>query len=198
MLHLDPLEPRTPRLPHPRFGALTQLGSSAALHVTLVAIRLISATSAPGIELATPSRSPISGSLTFGMSCFSRQRGRDRGAEGVAAVISKRLPFGAPRAWARTRSPCACESRQLHPPRCLRSRTFWPFRCHTDAKPLSSGIFDQIDRQRRRPVRCVHRSGSGAALEGIGTGIGSGRGRARPWSGGTGGGVRLGAQCPPV
>ena len=34
MLHLNPLEPRRPHLPDPRFRTLTQLGTSAALHAT--------------------------------------------------------------------------------------------------------------------------------------------------------------------
>ena len=51
MLHLDPLAPRTPRLPHRRLGALTQLAASIALHVSLVVVAaLIETTSAPGVE----------------------------------------------------------------------------------------------------------------------------------------------------
>ena len=51
MLHLDPLAPRTPRLPHRRLGALTQLTASIALHVTVVVIAAsIATTSAPVIE----------------------------------------------------------------------------------------------------------------------------------------------------
>ena len=52
VLHLDPLAPRTPRLPHRRLGALTQLAASTALHVTFVLIAaLIATTSAPGIDV---------------------------------------------------------------------------------------------------------------------------------------------------
>ena len=48
--HLDPLAPRTPRLPHQRLGAL-QLAASLALHVSLVVVAaLIETASAPGIE----------------------------------------------------------------------------------------------------------------------------------------------------
>ena len=52
VLHLDPLAPRTPRLPHRRLGALTQLAASTALHMTLVVIAaVIGTTSAPGIDV---------------------------------------------------------------------------------------------------------------------------------------------------
>jgi outer membrane biosynthesis protein TonB len=51
VLDLGPLAPRTPRLPHQRLGALTQLASTTALHVTLVVIAaLIETTLAPGID----------------------------------------------------------------------------------------------------------------------------------------------------
>ena len=55
MLHLDPLAPRTPQLPHRRLGALTQLAASIALHVSLV---VLAALSRPRRHLASspPSR----------------------------------------------------------------------------------------------------------------------------------------------
>ncbi len=57
MLDLDPLAPRTPRLPHRRLGALTQLAASTALHMTLVVIAaLIATTSAPGIDVRRAER----------------------------------------------------------------------------------------------------------------------------------------------
>ena len=57
MLHLDPLAPRTPRLPHRRLGALTQLAASTALHVTLVVIAaVIETTLAPGIDVRRAER----------------------------------------------------------------------------------------------------------------------------------------------
>ena len=74
MLHLDPLAPRTPRLPHQRLGALTQLAASTALHVTLVVIAaLIETTSAPGIDVRRAEPITDQQDLTFGISCFSRQ-----------------------------------------------------------------------------------------------------------------------------
>ena len=55
MLHLDPLAPRTPRLPHQRLGALAQLAASTALHVAFVVIAAsIATTLAPGIDARRP------------------------------------------------------------------------------------------------------------------------------------------------
>ena len=52
VLDLDPLAPRTPRQPHRRLSALTQLAASTALHVTLVVLAaVIETTSAPGIDV---------------------------------------------------------------------------------------------------------------------------------------------------
>ena len=57
MLHLDPLAPRTPRLPYRRLGALTQLAASTALHVTFVVVSaVIGTTSAPGIDVRRAER----------------------------------------------------------------------------------------------------------------------------------------------
>jgi hypothetical protein len=71
VLHLDPLGPRTPRLPHRRLGALSQLAASTALHLTLVVIAaLIKTTVAhPASNSAEPDRPPTN---KFSMSCFSR------------------------------------------------------------------------------------------------------------------------------
>ena len=74
MLDLDPLAPRTPRLPNRRLGALTQLMTSTALHITLVVIAaLIETTLARGIDPGRPNRRSTNKDLTFGISCFSRR-----------------------------------------------------------------------------------------------------------------------------
>jgi TonB family protein len=55
VLHLDPLEPRTPRLPHRRLGAVAQLAVSTALHVAFVLIAaFLASTLAPGIDAFRP------------------------------------------------------------------------------------------------------------------------------------------------
>src|SRR5688572_17434788 len=71
VLDLDPLAPRTPRLPHRRLGALSQLAASTALHVTLVVIAaLIETTSSPGIDVRRAE--PITDQQTRGSaSCVS-------------------------------------------------------------------------------------------------------------------------------
>ena len=194
MLDLDPLEPRTPQLPRPRFGALTQLATSAALHVDAGHDRGSGRrhVGARASSTANPCRSPTSGRLTFGTSCFSRRHERGA-AEGVAA-ISKRLPSGARRAWARTRSPCGCERRQPPPasPSPIESVPAIPS-VVLEAKPLASGVFDQIGLPSGGVLSGTSTGpGSGGGVgTGIGTGIGSGRGPGLgPGSGGgTGGGV---------
>jgi hypothetical protein len=55
VLHLDPLEPRTPRLPHQRLGAVAQLAVSTALHVAFVLIAaLLASTLGPGLDASRP------------------------------------------------------------------------------------------------------------------------------------------------
>ena len=117
VLHLDPLAPRTPRLPHRRLGALTQLAASTALHVTLVVIAaLIETTSAPGIDVRRAE--PITDQQDRrSASRVSRARAAADGeAAGVAEAISDRSRSVARRAWARTRSPCECENGRRQQP----------------------------------------------------------------------------------
>jgi len=55
VLHLDPLEPRTPRLPHQRLGAVAQLAASTALHVAFVLIAAsLAGTLAPRVDARRP------------------------------------------------------------------------------------------------------------------------------------------------
>ena len=117
MLHLDPLSPCTPRLPHRRLGALTPLAASTALHMTLVVIAaVIQTTLAPGIDVRRAERSPTSKDLKFRILCFSRQTRHGRAAAGVAEAISDRSQSVARRAWARTRSPYGCENGRRQQP----------------------------------------------------------------------------------
>ena len=127
MLHLDPLAPRTPRLPHRRLGALTQLAASTALHLTLVVIAaLIKTTVAPGIESrrAGPTTEEQVRHVVFlapelprmgggGGGGGNQQPGPIRRAQGVGS----------------DRSPCECEKGRRQRPRRrqlphLLSRTF--------------------------------------------------------------------------
>jgi len=194
MLRLDPLEPRTPRLPRPRFGALTQLGTSAALHVTLFMMALISATAAPGIEPRDPvpitdQRKPDVRHVVFlaperppngggGGGGGNQQAAPIRRAEGVgsdATTLRVRKPPATPASVPPTENLSAIPAVVL------------------DAKPLSSGIFDQIGLPTGGVLSGASTGpGSGGGVgTGVGTGIGSGRGPGLgPGSGGgTGGGV---------
>ena len=55
VLHLEALAPPTPQLPRHRFGGLTQLAPSAALHaIVVVVVTLLTSELAPGIDVRRP------------------------------------------------------------------------------------------------------------------------------------------------
>ena len=197
MLDLNPLAPRTPRLPNRRLGALTQLMTSTALHITLVVIAaLIESRLARGIapgraEPMIDQQRPDVPRLVFlapempltgrggGGGGNQRQgpisRAQGEGTDTITLRVRKRPPPAAPAS-----APAVDDV----PP--LASVLL-------DAKPLASGLFDQIG----MPTGAVMSSTStgpgsgGGAGTGSGTGMGSGHGPGfGPGSGGgTGGGV---------
>ena len=198
MLHLDPLAPRTPRLPHRRLGAL-QVAASLALHVSLVVVAaLIETTSAPGVEFRrvgptaveqeqvphvvflAPELPRVSGGGGGG---GNQQPGPIRRAQGVGSDpitlrVRKEPPPAAP---VTTASAPAVEEVPQLPSIVL------------DAKPLASGLFDQIGLPAGGVMSGTSTGpGTGGGVgTGSGTGIGSGRGPGLgPGSGGgTGGGI---------
>jgi len=198
VLHLDPLAPRTPRLPHLRSGALTPLAASTVLHVAFVLIAAsLAATLAPGIdarpELITDQQEPDV-RLVFLVSELPRppgggggggnqrpepiRRAQGVGSDSITLRVQRRPSPPAPVAAA---SPPAVEDAPSIPSIVL------------DAKPLASGFFNQTG----LPAGGVLSSpstgpGSGGGVgTGSGTGIGPGRGPGLgPGSGGgTGGGA---------
>ena len=197
VLHLDPLAPRTPRLPHRRSGALTPLAASTVLHVAVVLIAAsLAATFAPGIdtrpELIADGQEPDV-RLVFLVTELPRSAGGGGGggnqrpehirrAQGVGSdpitLRVQRRPAPAP---VTSASAPAVEDAPSIPSIVL------------DAKPLASGFFNQIG----LPAGGVLSSpstgpGSGGGVgTGSGTGIGPGRGPGLgPGSGGgTGGGA---------
>jgi TonB family protein len=193
MLHLDPLEPHTPQLPHPRFGALAQLATSAALHITLVVVAaLVTATSAPSIEPRqtvpiTDQRTPDVRHIVF-LVPARMGGGGGGGGNQQAAPIRRAQSVGSDAITLRVRKPptphaplAPIENVPVIPSVVL------------DAKPLASGVFDQIGLPTGGVLSGASTGpGSGGGVgTGIGTGIGSGRGPGLgPGSGGgTGGGV---------
>ena len=197
MLDLDPLAPRTPRLPNRRLGALTQLVTSTALHITLVVIAALIRTTLAGVveprraEPMIPQQRPEVQHLVFlapempltgtggGGGGNQRQdpisRAQAEGTDTITLRVRKPPPPTAP-----VSAPAVADV----PP--LPSVVL-------DAKPLASGFFDQIG----LPTGAVMSGtstgpGSGGGVgTGSGTGMGSGRGSGLgPGSGGgTGGGV---------
>jgi TonB family protein len=196
MLHLDPLEPRTPQLPHPRFGALTQLATSAALHVTLLVIAVLVATttSAPTIERRQPvpiaeQRTPDVTHVVFLVPESPRKGGGGGGGGNQqAAPIRRAQGVGSDAITLRVRKP-PTPSASVSP---IENVPAIPSLV-LDAKPLASGVFDQIGLPTGGVLSGTSTGpGSGGGVgTGVGTGIGSGRGPGLgPGSGGgTGGGV---------
>ena len=200
MLDLDPLAPRPPRLPYRRLAPLTQLAASTALHVTLVVVAaVIGTTSAPGLDVRRAG--PIADQQkldvrhlvflapelprtgTGGGGGGNQQPAPIRRAQGVGPDpitlrVRKEPPPTAP---VPTASTSAVEDLPPLPSIVL------------DAKPLASGLFDQIGLPTGGVMSGTSTGpGSGGGVgTGRGTGIGSGRGPGLgPGSGGgTGGGV---------
>jgi protein TonB len=199
MLHLDPLEPRTPHLPRPRFKALTQLATSAALHVTLVMIAaLVGATTARSIEHRKPvpvadQRTPDVRHIVF-LAPARKGGGGGGGGDQQAAPIRRAQSAGSDAVTLRVRkpptppaSPSSIENLPAIPSVVL------------DAKPLASGVFDQIGLPTGGVLSGASTGpGSGGGVgTGIGTGIGSGRGPGLgPGSGGGTGGGLYRPGCP--
>ena len=197
MLHLDQRAPRTPHLPHRPWGALTQLATSAAMHVTLVVVAvLVKSTLAPSIESvrAEPTNEQQVRHIVFlapelprmgsgGGGGGNQQPGPIRRAQGVGSDTITLRPRKAPPPTVpvSTTAPPAVEDVPPLPSILL------------DAKPLASGLFDQVGLPTGVMVSGTSTGpGSGGGVgTGIGSGIGAGRGPGfGPGSGGgTGGGV---------
>jgi len=198
VLDLDPLAPRTPRLPHRRLGALTQLAASTTLHLILAVIAaLIGTMSVPGIDVrrAEPitDQGPDVRHIVFltpelpragagGGGGGNQRPDPIRLAQGVGAdAITLRVRKEPPAAPVTTASAPAAEDVPALPSIVL------------DAKPLASGLFDQTGLPTGGVMSGTSTGpGSGGGVgTGSGTGVGSGRGPGfGPGSGGgTGGGI---------
>ena len=197
MLDLDPLAPRTPRLPNRRLGALTQLVTSTALHIALILIAALIQTTLAGVvdsrqaEPVIDQQRPEVRHLVFlapelpltgtGGGGGGNQRhdpisrARGEGTDTISLRVRKPTPVTA---------PVSAPTVEDVPP--LPSVVL-------DAKPLASGFFDQIGLAAGAVMSGTSTGpGSGGGIgTGSGTGMGSGHGPGLgPGSGGgTGGGV---------
>ena len=195
MLDLDPLAPRTPRLPYQRLRA-PQLAASIALHVSLVVVAAsIESTPAPGLEFRRvgPATEQVEHVVFLapevprvgagGGGGGNQQPGPIRRAQSVGSdTITLRVRKEPPPAAPLTAvSAPAVEDVPPLPSIVL------------DAKPMASGLFDQSGLPAGGVMSGTSTGpGSGGGVgTGTGTGIGSGRGPGLgPGSGGgTGGGV---------
>jgi periplasmic protein TonB len=195
VLDLEPLAPRTPRLPQQRLGAL-QLAASLALHVGLVVVAAsIGSTQTPGLESRRVGPAPEQVEHVMFLSPEvprvggggggggNQQPGPIRRAQGVGSdTITLRVRKDPPPAAPLTAASApAVEDVPPLPSIVL------------DAKPLAAGLFEQIGLPASGVMSGTSTGpGSGGGVgTGSGTGIGSGRGPGLgPGSGGgTGGGV---------
>lgn len=198
MLQIDPLAPRTPRLPHRRSWSLTPFAASTALHVVFAVLAAsLAATLAPGIDARGPEpvanlQEPDVRHLVFLVSELPPAAGGGGGggnqrpepirrAQGVGAdPITLRV---------RRQPPAPATTAAVPPVEAVPSIPSIVL----DAKPLASGFFNQTGLPAGGvPSGPSTGPGSGGGVgTGRGSGIGPGRGPGLgPGSGGgTGGGV---------
>jgi protein TonB len=196
VLHLSAGAPATPHLPRRRFGGLTRLAASAALHAMLAAgVALVSSTVVRGVESgrAAPAADEPITHLVFlapeglrpgggGGGGGNRQPGPVRRAQGVGTdPITLRVRKRPPPVPAPAARPSAIEDEASLPAVVL------------EAKPMASGLFNQIGLPAGGVLSSssTGRGSGGGVGTGRGTGVGSGDGPGLgPGSGGgAGGGV---------
>jgi protein TonB len=197
VLHLDALAPRTPRLPRHRWGAPAQLAASTALHLICVVIAALAAiTWAPTFDVRRAQRiierqEADVRHLVFVAPAFPVGSGGGGGGGGgnqQPDPIRRAQGLGTDRVTLRVQRrplPTAVVPAVLDVPS-IPSIVL-------DAKPLASGLFDQIGLPTAGVTSGTSTGpGSGGGVgTGNGTGIGSGRGPGfgTGSGGGTGGGV---------
>ena len=196
VLHLDELAPATPRLPHRRVGALTQLAASAAVHVTLVVIAAaLTTTLTPGVA---PRRTDPQGlavqHLVF-LAPVSPQTGRGGGGGGnrQPGRIRSAQSVGPDAVTLRVRKPRPTEVAVTPTPAPLEPLPPLPSSVLLDAKPMAAGLLDTVGLPTVGTSSDTSiGSGTGGGIgTGTGTGVGSGQGAGlgAGAGGGTGGGI---------
>ena len=204
MLHVDPLAPRTPRLPHHGLGA-AHLAASTALHVTFaIIVALIGATAAPGVDVGQTRPTAESEELEVRRIVFlapewpEAGRGGGGGGNQRPEPIRRAQGVGTDPLTLRVRnrpSPTAPVTLAPAPAPAIEDVPPLPS-IVIDAEALASGVFDQIGLPTGGVLSGTSTgTGSGGGVgSGIGTGIGPGRG---PGLGsGSGGGTGGGAYRP--
>ena len=203
MLHVDPLAPRTPRLPHQGLGA-AHLAASTALHVTFaIIVALIGARAAAGVD--ADQTKPISDEkldvrhvVFLAPELQDAGRGGGGGGNQRAEPIRRAQGVGTDRFTLRIRkrpSPAAPVTPPPPPASAIEDVPALPS-IVLDAKPLASGLLEQIGLPTGVALSGTSTGpGAGGGVgTGNGTGIGSGRGPG--WGPGSGGGTGGGAYRP--
>ena len=196
MLQLNERAPRTPHLPKRKLGALAQLAISMATHATLVVtLSLIKASPASidDVQRARSTTDQQAHHVVFLAPDLRMGSGGGGGGNQQPGPIRRAQGIGSDTMTLRTRKTpptlvptAATDSPALEVAPQLPSIVL-------DAKPLASGLFDQVGLPAAGLVTGTSTGpGSGGGVgTGVGSGIGSGRGPGLgPGSGGgTGGGV---------
>ena len=195
MLHLNlaELAPPTPHMPEWRSGAVAQGAASAALHAILIGIAaFVASSAAPVIHLPgpEPADQPVP-RVVFLAPPPEMGSGGGGGGNQQQEPIRRAQGVGSDTITLRVRNPPPAPV--ISPPPPATENPPAPPSIVLDAKPLASGLFDQIGLPTGGvPSGTSTGPGSGGGVgTGVGTGIGSGRGPGLgPGSGGgTGGGV---------
>jgi TonB family protein len=197
VLHLDQFAPVTPHLPSRPLGALTEFAVSAALHATLVVVSvLVTTTVTPSIESSRtgPTTERHVQHLVF-LAPELPQMGGGGGGGGnqQPGPIRRALGVGTDTVTWRTRkAPATTVPTTTAASPAVEENPPFPS-IVLDAKPLASGIFEQVGLPTGVLVSGASTGpGSGGGVgAGIGTGLGSGLGPGLGTgsAGGTGGGV---------
>lgn len=201
MLDLDPLEPRSPRLPRQRSGPLPQLAASTVLHVALALVATwIAGMSAPGIDAGLRAPGPdVAGPdvrLVFLLSELPPTAGGGGGGNQRPEPIRRAHAVGSDALTLRVQRrppPPAPVSAQTGP--VVDAAPSMPS-IVLDAKPLASGFFNQTGLPSGGvPSGPSTGPGSGGGV-GTGRGTGTGPGRGPGLGSGSGGGTGGGAYRP--
>jgi TonB family protein len=198
MLDLDQRAPRTLRLPHQPLGRLAQLAASIAVHATVLSLAAsIEITSTPGRDVRQADRSTTQQRLDVQHIVFLAPRQQPAGSGGGGGGNRQPKPIRRAQGVGTDAITLRVQSRSAAPvttPAAPPVADVPPIPSIVlDAKPLASGLFDQIGLPDAGVMSGTSTGpGSGGGVgSGTGTGIGSGTGPGLGpgTGGGTGGGI---------
>lgn len=196
VLGLDDLAPPTPRLPHRRFGLLTQLAASAGLHICVLTAVVMSALSAPDVGVPRPEpgtnreRFVLPHVVFLAPEASRPGRGGGGGGNRQPGQVRAAQAAGSDAITGRRRTPPPAPSTEAALPDIDEAP---PPSSVLDVKPMAAGLFEQIGLPGVPPSSdsSLGPGTGGGVGSGSGTGVGPGRGSGfgDGTGGGTGGGI---------